>query len=83
MIFHLGIPFCLFVTLLVAFILLSERMTSLQWLGGGLVIAAGLLVRRDSRPDLTSEEWMSALEDEAEKARRALTQRTEQVGLGK
>jgi drug/metabolite transporter (DMT)-like permease len=73
----------LFVTLLVAFILLGERMTGLQWLGGGLVIAAGLLVRRDSRPDLTSEEWMSALEDEAEKARRALTKGAEQVGLGK
>jgi len=73
----------LFVTLLVAFMLLGERLTGWQWAGGGLVITAGLLVRRDSRPDLTSEEWMSALEDEAEKARRALTQRTEQVGLEK
>jgi drug/metabolite transporter (DMT)-like permease len=58
----------LFVTLLVAFVLLGERLTLLQWLGGALLIAAGLLVRRDSRPDLTSEEWITALEEEAEKA---------------
>ncbi len=62
----------LFVTLLVAFLLLGERLTAWQWLGGGLLITAGLLVRRDSRADLTSEEWMAALEEEAEKARRAL-----------
>ncbi len=62
----------LFVTLLVAFVLLDERLTLLQWLGGGLLIGAGLLVRRDSRPILTSEEWMAALEDEAERARHAL-----------
>lgn len=61
----------LFVTLLVAFALLGERLTVLQWLGGGLLIAAGLLARRDSRPDVTSEEWMSALEAEAENARQA------------
>lgn len=69
----------LFVTLLVAFVLLAERMTVWQWLGGGLLIAAGLLVRRDSRASLTSEEWMAALEEEAEKARQALAQRAEQV----
>jgi drug/metabolite transporter (DMT)-like permease len=59
----------LFVTLLVAFVLLGERLTPWQWLGGGLLITAGLLVRRDSRADLTSEEWMAALEEETEKAR--------------
>jgi drug/metabolite transporter (DMT)-like permease len=58
----------LFVTLLVAFLLLSERLTPLQWLGGVLLISAGLVVRRDSRPALTSEEWMRALEEEAESA---------------
>jgi drug/metabolite transporter (DMT)-like permease len=62
----------LFVTLLMAFALLGERLTGLQWVGGGLLITAGVLVRRDSRPDLTSEEWMAALEEEAEKARQAL-----------
>jgi drug/metabolite transporter (DMT)-like permease len=65
----------LFVTLLVAFLLLGERLTAWQWLGGGLLITAGLLVRRDSRADLTSEEWMAALEEEADKARRALALR--------
>lgn len=59
----------LFVTLLVAYVLLGERLTVLQWIGGGLLITAGLLVRHDSRPILTSEEWMAALEEEAEKAR--------------
>jgi drug/metabolite transporter (DMT)-like permease len=63
----------LFVTLLVAFVLLGERLTPLQWIGGLLLITAGLLVRRDSRPDLTSEEWMAALEEEAEKAQQALS----------
>jgi drug/metabolite transporter (DMT)-like permease len=62
----------LFVTLLIAFLLLGERLTPLQWLGGGLLITAGLLVRRDSRPALTSEEWMAALEEEAEKAQQSL-----------
>lgn len=69
----------LFVTLLMAFVLLGERLTALQWLGGGSLILAGLLVRRDSRPDLTSEEWMAALEEEAEKARQALEERTQQA----
>jgi hypothetical protein len=55
-----------------AFALLGERLTGLQWAGGGLLITAGVLVRRDSRPDLTSEEWMAALEEEAEKARQPL-----------
>jgi drug/metabolite transporter (DMT)-like permease len=67
----------LFVTLMVAFVLLGERLTTLQWLGGVLLILAGLLARRDSRPDVTSEEWMSALEEEAERARQALFQHTE------
>jgi drug/metabolite transporter (DMT)-like permease len=62
----------LFVTLLVAFLLLGERLTALQWLGGVLLITAGVLVRRDSRPLLTSEEWMAALEEEAEKARQLM-----------
>jgi drug/metabolite transporter (DMT)-like permease len=61
----------LFVTLLVAFLLLGERLTTLQWLGGLLLITAGLLVRRDSHPDLTSEEWMAALEEEAARSRRS------------
>ena len=69
----------LFVTLLVAFLLLNERLTLLQWLGGGLLITAGVLVRRDSRPILTSEEWMAALEAEAELARRALPKPATQV----
>jgi len=57
----------MFVTLLVAFLLLGERLTPWQWLGGGFIIAAGLLVRRDSRADFTAEEWMAALEAEAER----------------
>jgi drug/metabolite transporter (DMT)-like permease len=65
----------IFVTLLVAFALLGERLTVLQWLGGVLLILTGFLARRDSRPDLTSEEWMSALEEEAEKSRRASSHR--------
>lgn len=71
----------LFVTLVVAFLLLGERLTLLQWLGGLLLITAGLLVRRDSRPALTSEEWMSALEEEAEKAQHALAERFQQANL--
>ena len=67
----------LFVTLLVAFVLLGERLTIWQWLGGGLLITAGLLIRKDSHPNLTSEEWMAALEDEAESARRTHSQRGE------
>jgi len=67
----------LFVTLLVAFVLLSERLTAWQWLGGALLITAGLLVRRDSRAALTAEEWMSALEEEAEKAQQAWRDRDE------
>jgi len=59
----------MFVTLLVAFFLLGERLTPWQWLGGGLIIIAGLLVRRDSRADFTAEEWMTALEAEAERDR--------------
>lgn len=70
----------LFVTLLVAFVLLDERLTPFQWLGGLLLITAGLLVRKDSRPALTSEEWMSALEEEAERARGDSSQRTGQAG---
>jgi drug/metabolite transporter (DMT)-like permease len=66
----------LFVTLMVAFLLLGERLTVLQWLGGVLLVLTGLLARRDSRPDLTSEEWMSALEEETEKSQRASSQRT-------
>jgi drug/metabolite transporter (DMT)-like permease len=58
-----------FVTLLLAFVRLGERLTFWQWVGGALLIVAGLLARRDSRVDFTAEEWMSALEDEAEKAR--------------
>jgi drug/metabolite transporter (DMT)-like permease len=65
----------LFVTLLVAFVLLGERLTAVQWLGGACLITAGLLVRRDSRPLLTSEEWMAALEEEADKARKVLAQK--------
>jgi drug/metabolite transporter (DMT)-like permease len=57
----------LFVTLLVAFMVLGERLAVLQWLGGLLLIVAGLLVRRDSRPAITSDEWMAALEEEADK----------------
>lgn len=57
----------LFVTLFVAFLLLGERLTPWQWLGGALIITAGLLVRRDSRADFTAEEWMAALEAEAER----------------
>ncbi len=68
----------LFVTLLVAFLLLGERLTLWQWMGGALLVIAGLLVRRDSRPNLTSEEWMAALEEEAEKAQLALAQSIEQ-----
>jgi drug/metabolite transporter (DMT)-like permease len=59
----------LFVTLLVAFVVLGERLTALQWLGGALLITAGLLVRRDSRALMTSDEWMAALEAEADRAR--------------
>jgi drug/metabolite transporter (DMT)-like permease len=59
----------LFVTLLVAFVVLGERLSGLQWLGGALLITAGLLVRRDSRPLMTSDEWMAALEAEADGAR--------------
>jgi drug/metabolite transporter (DMT)-like permease len=70
----------LFVTLLVAFVLLGERLTPWQWIGGVLLVVAGLLVRRDSRPNLTSEEWMAALEEEAEKAQLALAQSVEQQG---
>jgi len=70
----------LFVTLLVAFVLLGERLTVWQWMGGALLVVAGLLVRRDSRPNLTSEEWMAALEEEAEKARLALAQSGEGQG---
>ena len=62
----------LFVTLLVAFMLLDERLTLWQWLGGVLLITAGMLARRDSRPDFTSEEWMTALEEEATSARGSL-----------
>lgn len=61
----------LFVTLLVAYVLLGERLTLLQWLGGLLLIVSGLLVRRDSRPDLTSEEWMTSLEEEAARSQRS------------
>jgi drug/metabolite transporter (DMT)-like permease len=57
----------MFVTLLVAFVLLGERLTPWQWLGGAFIITAGLLVRRDSRADFTAEEWMAALEAEAER----------------
>ncbi len=57
-----------FVTLLVAFVRLGERLTLWQWTGGALLITAGLLARRDSRVDFTAEEWMTALEDEANKA---------------
>jgi drug/metabolite transporter (DMT)-like permease len=67
----------LFVTLVAAFVLLGERLTPLQWLGGLLLISAGLVVRKDSRPTLTSEEWMSALEDEAERAQRTVASQTE------
>lgn len=72
----------LFVTLLVAFVLLGERLTVWQWLGGGLLMMAGLLVRRDSRPIFTSEEWMAALEEEAEKAQQLLDERVPPEGLG-
>jgi drug/metabolite transporter (DMT)-like permease len=66
----------LFVTLLVANVLLGERLTNWQWIGGGLIIAAGLLVRRDSRAYLTADEWMAALEEEAEKAQQEVAQRS-------
>jgi drug/metabolite transporter (DMT)-like permease len=69
----------LFVTLLVAFVLLGERLTLWQWLGGVLLIASGLLVSRDSRPTLTSEEWIAALEEEVE---RALDPSLGEEGLG-
>lgn len=62
----------LFVTLLMAFLLLGERLTVWQWLGGGLLITAGLLVMKDSRADFTADEWMTALEEQAEKAQQAL-----------
>jgi hypothetical protein len=62
----------LFVTLLVAFLLLGERLTLLQWMGGLLLIVSGLLVQRDSRPDLTSEEWMTSLEEEAMRSQRSV-----------
>ena len=55
----------LFVTLLMAFLLLGERLTLWQWVGGGLLIMAGLFVMKDSRADFTSDEWMTALEEEA------------------
>ena len=66
----------LFVTLLVAFVLLGERLTILQWCGGGLLIIAGLLPRRFAAPHLTAEDWMAALEEEAEKARSAFVRPT-------
>jgi drug/metabolite transporter (DMT)-like permease len=67
-----------FVTLVVAFLRLGERLTVYQWLGGGLLITAGLLARRDSRVDFTADEWMTALEEEAERARQELAQRMAQ-----
>jgi drug/metabolite transporter (DMT)-like permease len=57
-----------FVTLLVAFVRLGERLTVWQWVGGVLLITAGFLARRDSRVDYTADEWMTALEDEAQQA---------------
>jgi drug/metabolite transporter (DMT)-like permease len=72
----------LFVTLLVAFVLLGERLTLWQWLGGGLLIAAGLLARHDSRADFTSEEWMAALEEEAERAQQTLAESVEPAEPG-
>ena len=67
----------LFVTLLLAFVLLGERLTVLQWLGGLLLITSGLLVQRDSRPDLTSEEWMTSLEEEASRSQRSFERRAQ------
>jgi drug/metabolite transporter (DMT)-like permease len=59
----------IFVTLLVAFVLLGERLTVLQWCGGILLITAGLLPRRFSSQQQTADEWMTALEEQAHRAR--------------
>jgi len=47
-----------FVTVLVAFILLDERLSLWQWIGGSLLVASVLLIGRESRPEASWEELL-------------------------
>ncbi len=52
----------LFVTLLVAFFLLGERLTPVQWMGGGLLVASVLLVARDTSIEFLTRDPLAELE---------------------
>ncbi len=61
----------LFITLLLAFFILGERLTLIQWLGGLLLALAVGLIGQDIQTSTSPEEWIAALEDEADKSAQA------------
>lgn len=48
----------LLVTLLLAYLLLGERLSLRQWIGGGLLVASVLLISRESSLEVSWEEWL-------------------------
>jgi drug/metabolite transporter (DMT)-like permease len=46
------------VSLLLAYLLLGERLALWQWIGGGLLVVSVLLIGRESRLEMSWEEWL-------------------------